>query len=117
MSPPRTRTLGATLALAATVLACRAEAPADRAPGTATREANPPLDAPGRVVERGVVFLGSVGDSSLTVLWLFTAHTRPGGVDRRARAWLARGNKGRRRFVYYSQFKIKLIILLKTYLV
>ena len=91
MSPPRTRTLGATLALAATVLTCRAEAPADRAPGTATREASPPLDAPGRVVERGVVFLGSVGDSSLTVLWLFTAHTRPDGVDRRARAWLARG--------------------------
>ncbi len=91
MSPPRTRTLGATLALAATVLACRAEAPADRAPGTVTREASPPLDAPGLVIERGVVFLGSVGDSSLTVLWLFTAHTRPGVVDRTARAWLARG--------------------------
>ena len=42
--------------------------------------------------ERPVVFVGAVGDSTHIVPWLFTARTKPGGVDRTARAWLKRGD-------------------------
>jgi hypothetical protein len=78
------------LVLAASLAACSAEAPPEQ-PDAAAPQEGLPGDAPGRVFERGVVFIGSAGDSTLTVPWLFTAYTRPGGVDRRARAWLARG--------------------------
>jgi len=46
----------------------------------------------GRTYERHIVFLSAVGDSTLVVPWSFTAKTRPGGVDRSIRAWLARSN-------------------------
>ena len=70
---------------------CSREAPTDGEPGAASPENDATSNGPGRVFERAVVFLGSAGDSTLTVPWLFTAHTRPGGVDRVARAWIARG--------------------------
>jgi hypothetical protein len=78
------------LTLVAVLATCSPEAPPEQ-PGAAAPVQGLPGDAPGRVFERGVVFIGSAGDSTLTVPWLFTAYTRPGGVDRRARAWLARG--------------------------
>jgi len=45
-----------------------------------------------RSYERHIVFLTFQGDSTLLVPWSFTARTRPDGVERRARGWLARGN-------------------------
>lgn len=46
----------------------------------------------GRVYERNFVFTTLSGDSAFVVPWLMTAQTRPGGVHRRARGLLARGN-------------------------
>ena len=56
-----------------------------------TTEPGTPGALPGRVYERAVVFVTSVGDSTLIVPWIFNARTKPGGVDRVARAWLSRG--------------------------
>jgi hypothetical protein len=46
----------------------------------------------GRSYERHIVFLTAQGDSTLIVPWSFTARTRPGGVDRSIRGWLARSD-------------------------
>ena len=45
----------------------------------------------GRIYERNFVFATLGGDSAFLVPWLMTAQTRPGGVDRQARGFLARG--------------------------
>ena len=79
------------LVLAAGLTACGTEPPPEGVEGTSALEPSAAGTVQGRVFERGVVFLTSVGDSSLIVTWLFSARTRPGGVDRVARAWLARG--------------------------
>lgn len=44
----------------------------------------------GRSYERHIVFLTARGDSTLVVPWSFFARTKPGGVDRSVRGWLAR---------------------------
>lgn len=67
----------------------------DSAPNTSDPGGeNPPSDRnfQGRSYERHIVFLTARGDSTLIVPWSFTARTRPGGVDRSIRAWLARSN-------------------------
>ena len=67
----------------------------DAAPGSSVPGGeNPPSDRnfQGRSYERHIVFLTAQGDSTLIVPWSFTARTRPGGVDRSIRAWLARSN-------------------------
>jgi hypothetical protein len=46
----------------------------------------------GRIYERSFVFTTLTGDSAFVVPWLMSARTRPGGVDRTARGWLARGD-------------------------
>lgn len=46
----------------------------------------------GRIYERNFVFTALSGDSAFVVPWLITAQTRPGGVDRRARGFFARGS-------------------------
>ena len=46
----------------------------------------------GRSYERHIVFLTAQGDSTLVVPWFFSAQTKPGGVDRSLRGWLARSD-------------------------
>jgi hypothetical protein len=46
----------------------------------------------GRIYERSFVFTTLTDDSAFVVPWLVSARTRPGGVDRSARGWLARGD-------------------------
>ncbi len=45
-----------------------------------------------RTYERHIVFLTFQEDSTLIAPWSFTARTRPDGVDREVRGWLARGD-------------------------
>lgn len=45
-----------------------------------------------RSYERHIVFLTFQGDSTLLVPWAFSSRTRPDGVDREVRGWLARGD-------------------------
>jgi hypothetical protein len=45
-----------------------------------------------RSYERHIVFLTFQGDSTLLVPWSFSAQTRPDGVDREVRGWLARSD-------------------------
>lgn len=71
--------------------ACAREAPKDGSTGQAEGQTGAAAAAAGRVFEHAVVFVTSVGDSTIIVPWLFTARTKPGGVDRTARAWLERG--------------------------
>ncbi|MSR35834.1 MAG: hypothetical protein EXR95_04195 [Gemmatimonadetes bacterium] len=80
-------------ALAALLASCAPEAPAGSAEGGAPEEAGAAGNLPGSVFERAVVFVAADGDSTLIVPWLFTSRTKPGGVDRSARAWLERGGE------------------------
>lgn len=64
--------------------------PDEASEGPDTTEAEAGRPEPGQVHGRNVVFLATRGDSTLVVPWIFTARTRPGRVDRRARAWLDR---------------------------
>ena len=82
-----------TLLLLALLAACTRETPPDGAAGSADPDSTAANAIPGRVFERAVVFLTSVGDSTMIVPWLFAARTKPGGVDRVARAWLDRGGE------------------------
>lgn len=90
---PTLRRLLSVPLLLATLSACAREVPPEGAEGGAEPEPGATGTVQGRVYERAVVFLGSVGDSTLIVPWLFTARTKPGGVDRVARAWLERGGE------------------------
>jgi hypothetical protein len=58
----------------------------------AQEEAAPVRNFQGRSYERHIVFLTAQGDSTLAVPWSFTARTKPGGVDRSVRGWLARSD-------------------------
>jgi hypothetical protein len=67
----------------------------EAAPSAAAREEVDSLDPDrnfqGRSYERDLVFLTYRGDSTLLVPIFFGAHTRPDGVVREIRGWLARG--------------------------
>jgi hypothetical protein len=82
----------ATVLCLAVIAGCTPEVPAEGEAGSPPEEAGTASDISGRVFERAVVFVGAVGDSTLIVPWLFTARTKPGGVDRTVRAWLKRGD-------------------------
>jgi hypothetical protein len=61
--------------------------------GVPTEEASQPTrNFQGRSYERHIVFLTARGDSTLVVPWSFSAQTKPGGVDRSIRGWLARSD-------------------------
>ena len=90
-SPPARRSFLRAAVLLAGFTACTPEPPPAGVEGEAAPQAGGVGSLQGRVFERAVVFLTSAGDSTLIVPWLFTARTRPGGVDRVARGWLARG--------------------------
>jgi hypothetical protein len=87
------RTRRTAILLLAALGSCTPEAPADGTAGAPPEEAGAagPLQGQGNLFERSVVFVGTVEDSTLIVPWLFTSRTRPGGVERSARAWLERG--------------------------
>lgn len=59
--------------------------------GSQATESPTPGNFRGRVYERSFVFTAPDTDTAFTVPMLFTAATRPGGVDRTARGWLRRG--------------------------
>lgn len=67
-----------------------APAPNETAAGQDTLSA--PRNFRSRSYERHIVFLTFQGDSTLLVPWSFSARTRAGGVERRVRGWLARGD-------------------------
>lgn len=78
-------------AMAAFLAACgNQERPQTGSPGTP--QAAAPGNFRGRIYERNFVFTTLTGDSAFLVPWLMSARTRPGGVDRRARGSLVRGN-------------------------
>ena len=91
MASPRTLIGGALLI--AGLASCAREAPADGTAGSAPPETRAAGAVRGQLFERAVVFVGAVGDSTLIVPWLFTSRTKPGGVERTARAWLERGGE------------------------
>jgi hypothetical protein len=67
----------------------------DAPPGTEVAEEDslaPVRNFQARSYERHIVFITSQGDSTLLVPWSFTARTRPDGVDREVRGWLARSD-------------------------
>lgn len=72
--------------------ACSADPP-DAGPEGGTPRPDTAVEASGsgRIYEREIVFLTPRSDSVLLVPWLVSARTRPGGVEREARGWLARG--------------------------
>ncbi len=68
--------------------------PPRQEPGEASQdERDPAAEANkfGRRYERSVVYVGTLGDSLFLVPWIFRTRTRPGAVDRKIQAWLARG--------------------------
>jgi hypothetical protein len=91
---PSPRPFAALAALAALLASCTAEAPPGGAAGDAPTEAGATGAVQGgNVFERAVVFVGTVADSTLIVPWLFSSRSKPGGVEREARAWLERGGE------------------------
>lgn len=97
---PASRTRSSVLLLLVLGLAgCPPEGGPDQAregPDTATSP--PSRTEPGQVHGRNVVFVATEGDSTLLVPWIFNARTRPGGVEREARAWLDRNGSWERFF-------------------
>ena len=81
----------ALLLLTAATLACGGDEPVPEGGPAPEGEAVQPGNFRGRVYERNFVFTTLTGDSAFVVPWLMTAQIRPGGVDRRARGYLARG--------------------------
>lgn len=87
-----TRTIHLLFALGLAALpACSGEPEGEASAGAEATAPDSADSLQGRTFERNIVFLSTRGDSTLLVPWFLTAHTRPGGVDRTARAWLARG--------------------------
>ena len=82
-----------TLTLMAGLTGCGPEPPPQGVDDASPPELGAAGNLQGRVYERAVVFTTSVADSTLIVPWLFSARTKPGGVARTARAWLARGGE------------------------
>ncbi|MEJ2203467.1 MAG: hypothetical protein P8170_05115 [Gemmatimonadota bacterium] len=68
--------------------------PEAQPPGSSSADDDRPAEGNfhGRIYERSFVFTTLTGDSAFVVPWLMSARTRPGGVDRSARGWLARGD-------------------------
>ncbi len=68
--------------------------PADEIPEEAGEMGPAPLvadrDFQSRSYERHLVFLGNQGDTTFLVPWSFSAQTKPGGVEREIRGWMAR---------------------------
>lgn len=81
----------ALLLTAALATACTSEPPSsDRSEPTTDATQDTGRTFVGHGFERNVVFLTTRSDSAIVVPWLVTARTRPGGVDRTARGFLAR---------------------------
>ena len=76
-------------ALAAT--ACGPPEPVAEEAPQAPSEVETPGNFRGRIYERNFVFTTVSGDTTFLVPWILTSATRPGGVDRHARGFLARG--------------------------
>lgn len=77
--------------LAALVWGCGAETVPESSPGAPPPQtAAPAADAPSRVFERHIVFLGEDVDSTLVVPWMFSNEDRGAAVERQARGWLSR---------------------------
>ena len=74
MRKPRVLIAAALLGLAAA--SCTPEPPADGAAGSAPEQTGADGTVRGQLFERAIVFVGSVGDSTLIVPWLFTSRTR-----------------------------------------
>ncbi len=68
------------------------EPPPEPPPSSGEEPAAPTRNFQGRSYERHIVFLTARGDSTLLVPWSFSARTKPGGVDRAIRGWLARSD-------------------------
>lgn len=66
--------------------------PVEEQPSASAEVADPTPEGPVRSYERGLVFLGEAGDSAIVVPWLITAVDGADGVERTARAWMARGD-------------------------
>lgn len=78
--------------LTAASLACGGPESAPQSSPEGQGETAVPGNFRGRIYERNFVFTTLSGDSAFLVPWLMTAQTRPGGVDRQARGFLARGS-------------------------
>ena len=76
---------------ALSLMACSADEPQESAAGAPGSETPASGNFQERIYERHFVFTTLTGDSAFIVPWLITARTSPEGVDRTARAWLARG--------------------------
>lgn len=86
--------IGSALLLLLTLAsACNPEAEAPPVLETAPAADSVPVvrNFQARSYERHIVFLTFQGDSTLVVPLAFSARTRPGGVEREMRGWLARG--------------------------
>ena len=77
---------------AVTALACSGPETTPQPEVDTAAEPAAPGNFRGRIYERNFVFTTVSGDSAFLVPWLMTAQTRPGGVDRRARGFFARGS-------------------------
>jgi hypothetical protein len=89
-APSFLRLLAAVVAMAS---ACSAPEPGEPATGDADSTVQPAGNFRERTYERNFVFTTVNGDSALVVPWFTSARSRPGGVERTARAWLARGDE------------------------
>ncbi|MGD2068040.1 MAG: hypothetical protein PVI57_05100 [Gemmatimonadota bacterium] len=94
MLAPTTRPLHRATALVAAALAVACSTESPRGDSVERQPARDDTTATfqGRTFERNVVFLTTRDDSTIVVPWLMGARTRPGGVDRRARGFLGRGD-------------------------
>lgn len=86
------RTLVVTLG-ALVVAGCSAPDSSEPAAGEPDAQARPSGNFRERIYERNFVFTTLTGDSTFLVPWFTTARTTPDGVERTARAWLARGDE------------------------
>lgn len=86
-----TRSVLLSLALLLALGACRAGESPPPQKGTTDGEAGAERNFQGRIYERNFVFTTLGRDTAFVVPWLFTVRTRPGGVERHIRGWLARG--------------------------
>lgn len=89
---PMTRRIGRLLTFGVlTLMACSAEEPQEPVTGDPDDQGPVAGNFRERIYERNFVFTTLTGDTAFLVPWLTTARTRPGGVHRTARGWLARG--------------------------
>ena len=79
------------LALAASISACSGPTPEGAEEQAVGAEEPAAGNFRERIYERNFVFTTLAGDTAFMVPWLTSARVIPGGVDRAARGWLARG--------------------------